>query len=1283
MRVACFFLILASGAWALPITLLKPLYPLLPLVRDGQPQATLVAPRADYAPAALLNARLTQAGGVALPVEVAGRGAWTRWPAASQSTRPHLVALGNINDNELLAVLWGRGYVVADSLYPGAGGYAIRTVHDPFGRGANVLCLNGSDEAGVLRAVEVFCDTYLSASGRDITLNGPLLEVRFKPSTQRFFPAPADSLSSKRQPAFSGLDYFQAYLQALGLATAQGDVCRSEKGNLATVTGAIARIAQTYFWNGDPRLPPLMKAVLDRNRHLLSVVPSRVEMEAASAGHVIWWDVVEELPVWTDQDRLEITNALLADAQQGYEKRAAQELVKQGHVQVVDENHGTNSALNTLNAWSYFERYYSLPETAGWMQVARATFAGQSASFQVLEDASGYLCYCPEQTLRYAFRTGDLTYFQRGIARCQAEYIAACCLNNLGLQTGFGDSPGICQPAVYEALAPTAWFLRDEQLSWVVQNLMPANCGLRTYQTAIPFDLTVPTRPPATEPQVSVFPIYQQTLRKGEGSPTLVADPEVTVGAEWFNKIVFRENWTAEGQYLLLDGAGKFGTPAGYPKGPAGHMHDDVNTLINFTALGRMWLVDHTYSSRSIKDHSGLTITRNGKLSYQVHEAKLRGRLSTGDCHSVTTVFEDFSGADWERTLIWEPGRRFVVLDRVLAREEGDFVARCSYRGLGVPTLNQRGLTLEQQGRWCGILSTGAGRLDLETAQLPAPEEFPTYYPYAEPIVRIFQQDKSVHLKPGEALGFATVLQASADLASLERVTLRDAGPESALLWLHDERGDALYGVGSLPGNQAALGAYRLLAESGNLSRVTRLGTPEQPWLQFSAPVDIIWSPGTPMRVLTDQPVTATDAAGVQTVVSGEGAQARIRDVEARLRSLATAALHLAAAAPERVAGQQPPPPPSFGGQSATLDLRFPLADACRYAEVWYVGGPQGVAAYDGAGGRLWQVPDVRVRVLEVGELAGQASVVAGSEEGKVVALAASTGVPVWGFQTKPGKMAPVGVDYLRFADLDHDGESEILVGATWIHCLDPRGQLKWERYLCLMRGLISGNFEQGAVADFDADGRQEWLALFNWSYPKAQLIDGAGQVKLPANFHNDTNVGINIDEPQCVATVALYGAQAPLNFLVGGSKYLMCYWGAGPQAGLMGGRRAGSFTALSVLPGEERALVLAATDMGAVSAYRAGPLRPDGAISLEEVWTVETSEKTRCLWSGDLDGDGQAEVAVGGRFGTLRILAADTGRVIASRSGSRAAVVRLLAQSPALWVVHADGVLERLTLAP
>ena len=106
MRVACFFLILASGAWALPITLLKPLYPLLPLVRDGQPQATLVAPRADYAPAALLNARLTQAGGVALPVEVAGRGAWTRWPAASQSTRPHLVALGNINDNELLAVLW-------------------------------------------------------------------------------------------------------------------------------------------------------------------------------------------------------------------------------------------------------------------------------------------------------------------------------------------------------------------------------------------------------------------------------------------------------------------------------------------------------------------------------------------------------------------------------------------------------------------------------------------------------------------------------------------------------------------------------------------------------------------------------------------------------------------------------------------------------------------------------------------------------------------------------------------------------------------------------------------------------------------------------------------------------------------------------------------------------------------------------------------------------------------------------------------------------------------------
>jgi len=120
-----------------------------------------------------------------------------------------------------------------------------------------------------------------------------------------------------------------------------------------------------------------VRRLVDEHRDLLQVVPKRVEMEGGSGAYLHWWDVVEELPVWTDQDRLDITNAFLRDARQGFEHRAVYDLVKQGYVQVVDENHGTISALNVFHAWQHFDKYDDLPETTYWMNVVRATFAGQ------------------------------------------------------------------------------------------------------------------------------------------------------------------------------------------------------------------------------------------------------------------------------------------------------------------------------------------------------------------------------------------------------------------------------------------------------------------------------------------------------------------------------------------------------------------------------------------------------------------------------------------------------------------------------------------------------------------------------------------------------------------------------------------------------------------------------------------------------------------------------------------------------------------------------------------
>jgi hypothetical protein len=519
-------------ASAAEITELKALHPRTELVVGGEPRCVIVVPDdADLrAQAEALASALPAAPEIVLDTATVS----PQWDLDLEAIAGrNLIALGNINTNRMLAMLYGETYVVADSIFPGPDGHVIRTVHDPWAVGVNVLVLAGSDAAGVARAITVFREKYLPDAG-DVVLPEPIVDVEFTPVEHRFFPSVDHWLSSKRQPQFSTMDYFRQLFEKSGLMDADGNVLRRETGNMNTVIGTVGRLAQTWFWNGDPALRPLMKSILDANRHLLANVPKRIEMESSASAQMHWWDIIEELPIWTDEDRLAITNAFLADAEQGYERRSANNMVKEGYVQVVDENHGTNSALNTYNGWRYFEKYYDLPETAYWMSVARAVYAGQCASHQTLEDAAGYLAYAPADAMEMGLRDHDLRYFELGIARTQAEFIANCCVNNLGLCTGFGDSSGLVSPGTFQAVVPAAWYYRDARLWWVARNVFHVNCGLRAYQAALPFDLDIEPREPVEWTGMSLFPLWKQTLRGREGSKQFITDPREPIGAEWF-----------------------------------------------------------------------------------------------------------------------------------------------------------------------------------------------------------------------------------------------------------------------------------------------------------------------------------------------------------------------------------------------------------------------------------------------------------------------------------------------------------------------------------------------------------------------------------------------------------------------------------------------------------------------------------------------------------------------------------------------------------------------------
>lgn len=1295
-----------------PITQLKPLYPRTVLVQNGAPRCVVVRPDAsEYEAVAHQFVELVRRQtGATLPVMRASALVDDDWKISFAAIGSNdLVALGNVNNNRLLSVLYGQRYVVADSIYPGAGGYVIRTVHDPFAKGINVLVLGGSDAAGVQRAMSAFADKLAKAPGRDLALDQPVIDVAFEKKAYRFFPDASHSLSSKRQPQYTGMQWFREQLQQGGFMDAEGSVSENRRPGktLVALTGMIARIGQTYFRTGNPELPPLMKELLDKNRYLLTIPEPLDEMQARAAGHVHEWDLLEELPVWTDEDRLDITNALLRDAAIGHERRGFHGQVEQGAVMALDENHGTSSARNSFRAWQYFEKYYPSAASHYWMRCAKAVFSAQASTYQILEDAAGYLCYCPIQTMDYALRSGDLTYFKRGIARHHARYIAMACMNNLGLSAGFGDSPSLVVPGFFEALAPAAWFHRDPELYWIVRNKLHVNCGLRIFQNSIAFDLDVEPREPTEWTGLIRIPLYEAPLAKGDSSDVPVFAERKDVDPKLFNKLVFRENWDEDGQYLLLDGAGVWDGPPG----PHGHKHNDINSIVNFTAQGRMWLVDHTYQVRAFQDHSALYVLCNGSGGYRKRTlAELQDLMETNTYGLSRTRF-----LNWERAIFWKKGSYFVVVDTAFADNAGDYFARCSLRALGEAELRGSDLYLSQDGKFCKILSDGAANVDIEQYRYTDPH-WDSFYPHAEPVVRIFQQDKHRELEAGGRIGFINLLYAYGSKDDENRVALRPVS-ESCATVVEDEA-ETLLGVGKIPGGLGTANLFVISPDSvlvagasslpgGLVTAETAcnlaLDAPRQElivestrdtWLRLAGRVNAVHE-GTKELELQDG--TLNLSAGQHVI------RLRRWDGFSRLSELATKAL----AAARRQADERAEEVRQRAGKeeiqglevdAVKLDMSVAtliVADVTDDgANEWIIGGDNGVGAYRPDGTRLWLFETEQpVRCLDVADIDGDGKpeVVAGGMDEHVRLLDAN-GRERWSFRCKPSAGSidgPPAVDYVKVADLEGDGSKEVVVGANWVHVLDAAGKLKWEKYMAFRRGRITGDFVAGDVADLDRDGKQEVIGLFMTSYPLAIVYDTKGNIVMPADGPGGHG-GLNIDVPFAVATMDLFGGGAMKQVICGCTSQIGFYWHDQKNKEQAGGKVGGTFVSMAHWqpdPGK-RPIIFGADSMCGIRAIQPDPRRNDRWITAKSVWYRSLDEKITALLAADLDGDGTGELIAGTKMGNVYVLDASDGSVrgFARPAGARGRKpgVTSLAPDPGsqcVLVGRRDGAVLRVAL--
>ncbi len=1209
-----------------PLTKLKTLYPRTELVESGKSRALLVVPKGSgfRKVGAQIRKSIQKRTGARLTIVLPEDLVDENWQIDHKTIgENHLIALGNVNTNRLIAVLWGEGYAAADSLYPGKGGHVVRTVHDPFATGINVLVLAGSDVEGVKKAAAVLGAKHLQQQGKSMVLEQPVVDIENHSVEHVMFPKPrADA-----HPQNRGLPWAKKSLQKSGFMDSSGKVIahKNQKSTRDVLSTQLAELSQVYFFTGNADLLPLMKDLIDKNRGMLDHPARFLGMSARTALHVPYWDLLEELPIWDDRDRLEITNALLDDAQLGHERRRWHQEVVDGAIQVLDENHGTFSAGRSFIPWNYFHKYYPSPTSDYWMRACDAVFTGQASTYQILEDGSTYLGYTPGLCAPYAFRKRDLTYLQRGVGQEYAKYISLACMNNLGYTSGFGDTGNILATTAFASLGPIAWFDRDPHLAWVIQNKLPAKLLMNRYTKSIPVDLNVRPKEPKDWTGVTRFPIYENPLGKIRvvTKPPLVFAEKKEVDPKLFNKIVFKENWDDEGQYLLLDGAGQWGDGPG----PHGHKHDDINTIINFTAKGRMWIVDHTYEERAFTSHSGAFLSLKGEIPYSKHDLANLEHLEENEDFAMSET----SFGNWTRRIYWKKGSYFLVVDRLEAQQEGEHVARCSFKGLGKPTLDASGLLLEQQGRFCRIESSSGGtQAEVFDAPFMRRGVWEHDYPYAEPVARMFRQDKVVQLKQGEAFTFVNLIHAASSKKALDQVSIHTISDGVVVV---KEKGVlTLLGSGKMPGSADQAAMY--IVSKGLASKESSLTTNSKGSLGPAALKKVVAAAA---RLSKKTLKTATRRKKKEKSLA-QGLRLRSVELDAPIAVL----------------------------RAVDLDNDG--------KEEWLTAGSQGVRLYTAQGKRRWAFDtDAPARALASGDLDGDGKieVVVGTDGAQIEALD-HRGKPLWSYACKGSNSLQFGqptVDEIQIVDLQQDGKNEVVAGAHWVHVLSADGSLEWEQPMTRSRNRFGGDFVDAEISDIDGDGRLDISTVFKSGYSILRTVDDKGLGKMPTHFQGkffgkgnvDEHQGITVGSPVAVSTISLPSPNQDKRLVACATlRGLHIFWHDQKDRHEKSGHAGGNFTAMEPLqrgPAENPALVLANSLYGVVC-FDVSPRPETRRIKIVQKWYQTLDAKITAIKSADLNNDGVDEVYVGTKAGGVYVFDSETGQPIASAVVPGSAVV-------------------------
>jgi len=534
----------------------------------------------------------------------------------------NLIVLGNRSTNKTISELYNRYYTLLDLKYPGPEGYVVRTLHNPFGDGNNVIFVGGSDLVGIDAATDVFIEQLSKAGVAEGTLSvGWLAEIKL----------------GKEISIPEALREFETWEASKGY------------GSIGYFGwNSISKRMAMYYMTGDEfHAREFIRLAFPDEKTLLEIAEidgERIENknEPLSGPYhynahmmILFWDLIEESPVFSDDERLRVTNAF---SKQLNHRKGEGIYARTTPPVAVGSRHGQWSAISLYCLGRYFQKDYPNPVWQHCIESAKLHFKPLHEHAWVGGESDNLFWYNTgiAPIFTYLLLTGDKEPIKNGVMRILLqgqEMLISGRQPDWALNSA---SIGYLHKATY--LIQDGRYISYRQRAGVDMNVF------RLGQSFWPEEHLSPKQPVDLVGKWSINYLPEPMWRARNSGLKL---------KESFMFGSFRSATDASGDFILIDGLN-------------GASRNPYHTF----AILELRLGGYTL----LKGYRNqLLIRADGLVEPQIAmNAALRYHDVVGATATVVSEVPDAAYCNWRRTLAQRTGRYALVVDALTFRTDSD-----------------------------------------------------------------------------------------------------------------------------------------------------------------------------------------------------------------------------------------------------------------------------------------------------------------------------------------------------------------------------------------------------------------------------------------------------------------------------------------------------------------------------------------------------------------------------------------------------------------------------------